>query len=303
MTMGWGDRGNSMWWRAALLVGLLASAAIVRADDDVVEEETPLDAPQFMMADENFDQWIYGGNRNAAAGRKRLDSQLQLRIDEVDRVCGVTPEQKKKLELAGRADIRRFHEQVDEKRKKFQLVKGDQNKIGEFFQEIQPLQLIVRNGPFGQGSFFDKALRKSLTAEQGAKFEKSDRERQTFRYRATVERVVAQLDDALALRAAQRSKLVQLLMDETRPIRRSGQYDTYIVMLQASKVPEEKIREILDEPQWKMFNQQLAQARGLEQFLKSNRLLDDDPAEEGGAAAAGAAQRANPPADTAAKVE
>ena len=47
-------------------------------------------------------------------------------------------------------------------------------------------------------------------------------------------------------------------------------------MYQVSKVDDTKFKAILDDIQWQVFNQQLAQMRGMKQWLEQNGLLFDD---------------------------
>ena len=44
-------------------------------------------------------------------------------------------------------------------------------------------------------------------------------------------------------------------------------------MYQMTRLPEAKIRAILDEPQWRLLARQFMQARGMEPWLKSNGLV------------------------------
>ncbi len=100
-----------------------------------------------------------------------------------------------------------------------------------------------------------------------------------FRYRAVIAGVVARLDDEMSLRAAQRRQLEQLLLDETRPPARFSQYDSMVVLAQAAQLPEEKLKPLFDDLQWKMLKKQFDQARGIEPFLKANGFHpDSDPA-------------------------
>ena len=123
----------------------------------------------WVMTDDQFDQWVFGGPRNSRAGRNKLDSLLTLQVDDVARVCRLSEPQKKKLLLAGRGDIKRFFEKVEEKRKKFDKVKTDQNKIGEIYQELVPLQAVLNSGLFNEGSFYSKTLKTVLSDEEKAK--------------------------------------------------------------------------------------------------------------------------------------
>jgi hypothetical protein len=261
-------------------MAIVGWAGSVQAQDDEVVEDVPAAAPeqQFMVADENFDQWVFGGRGAAGSNQKRFQSMLTVQIEGVERNCSLTEDQKKKLRLAGGADIKRFFERVAVLRKKFDLVKNDQNKFNEFWQDVQPIQAIVNRGTFGEGSYFKKTLKNLLTAEQVAKFESADRERRLFNYKSKVETVVCSLDEVLSLRAEQRQKLVELLTTPSQVPRSFGQesYCQYAVLYQASRIPDEKLKLILDRPQVATVQRILAQARGYGQFLKAGGFVWED---------------------------
>jgi len=259
--------------RVALTLAVLAfvgGSNVAHAQDDVDVEDAPAVEPQqrFVVADKNFDQWVFGGRGNAAAVRKRFDSQLSLQVEELERICGLSEDQKKKLQLAGRGDIKWLFDQVDVLRKKFQLVKNDQSKFNEFWQDVQPFQVVFSQGAFGSGSFFNKTLKNTLTSEQVASFQTADRERRMYQYRSTVEAVIDMLDQIVSFRAEQRQKIVNLLIERKKLPRVFGQYNNYLVLYQASQLPEARLKEFLDEPQVKALNKVFNQMRGSEQFLK-----------------------------------
>src|SRR5208283_5075319 len=199
-----------------------------------VEEEAEANAAAqpargvWVMTDDQFDQWVFGGPRNSKAGRNKLDSLLALQVDDVARMCPLSEVQKKKLLLAGRGDIKRFFDKVEEKRKKFEKVKQDQTKIGEIYQELVPLK---------------------------------------------VELAVAQLDQTVGFRDEQRRRLVELILSETQPPTRFGQYDYYLVMYQAGQIAEAKLKPLFEDRQWALLNRQLNQMRGMQQFLQDQGLL------------------------------
>ena len=226
--------------------------------------------------DETFDQWVFG-SRTPAAARIRLNSLLTLQIEDVDRTCALTPEQKTKLELAGKGDVKHLYDRVAEKKRKFQSVKNDQNKIGNIFQEIQPLQSAFNSGPFDEGSIFFKTITNTLEGVQKTKYEDVLTNKRLFRYRAKVDLTVAFLDNAVGFKADQRKKLSEILLVETKPPRRYGQYDYYVVMWQAAHLPEAKLKPLFDETQWKLLSRQLTQVKGMGQFLKQNGYLEDFP--------------------------
>ncbi|MDB5392036.1 MAG: hypothetical protein JWM11_7682 [Planctomycetaceae bacterium] len=233
--------------------------------------------PQMMWTDDTIDQWIFGSGRNAVQARKRLDTQLTLRIDELDRACGLTEIQKKKLYLAGQGDIKRLFDDMLVIRKKFDKLRNDQNAINQIFQEINPLQNRISAGIFRSESFYQKSVLKTLGPDQAAKLAELDLDRRTFRYHAKILLALTLLDVGVPMRDEQRQQLVKLLQEETRPPKRFGQFDYQVVLLQLSKLPEEKIKPIFDENQWKAMGTQFQQAKGMELYLQQNGILDAGP--------------------------
>ena len=98
---------------------------------------------------------------------------------------------------------------------KFDKVKTDQNKIGEIYQELQPLQMTLNSGLFSEGSIFSKTLKKVLADEQATRYEAMVREKRLFRYRAKVELVVASLDQTVGFQRRPAAGAVELILRET----------------------------------------------------------------------------------------
>ena len=285
--------------RHRFLLRLLLAAAIAacassgaRAQDDLEpEEDAPAPGPaviqppqpaRFVVHDAQFDQWAFGGfggQPNAAAVRARLDSLLTLMIEDVDRTCGLSDAQRAKLRLAGRGDLKRFFDRVEEKRRKFQDRTQNPragNDINAVFQEIRPLQAKLQVGLFGDGSLFAKTIRTILDPKQVAAYEAAVRDKRRFRYRARVESVATMLGNAAGMSTDQRRRFAAVLLEETRPPLSYGQQDYYAVLLQASRVPEAKLRPIFDDAQWRLLRLQLLRARSMEPSLKVNGYIPDD---------------------------
>ncbi len=266
-----------------LLVILFGSASAFAAPDD--GEPPPVAAQannDFNMDESNFDQWVFQGSGNAEAGRKRIDSQLKLKVDELARVCDLTAEQKKKLTLAARGDMKRFFDDVEAVRKKFLAVRKDQNAFQNIWQEISPLQQKQSAGLFGEASLFGKSLRKTLTDEQQAQYRVVVEERRKFRYRATIEASLITLSNTVVLRAEQHNALLKLLVEETQPPHIFGQYDNYFVLYRLANLPVKKIKPLLDDRQWKLMQPQLQQGRGLEMHLAQTGVIDAPKASPAG---------------------
>jgi hypothetical protein len=268
---------------AATLLAIVAAGTSARAQDDDDEEE---DAQQqalvvnnFLMNDAQFDQWVFGnmGVANAATARTKLDSLLTLHVDDMDRTCKLTPVQKKKLLLAGHGDMKRFFDRIEDIRKKFSKNRNDQNQFAQVWQEIQPLRNSFNSGFFDAGdSIFAKAIKATLKPEQSDKHEEVVRERLLYRYWARVDLAMELLNNEVGFTDDQRRHLVKLLHEETRPPRRLGEQDYYVVLYQLSRIPENRIKPVFEDFQWRSLKRQLDQGRGMEFFLKQNGFVAGD---------------------------
>jgi hypothetical protein len=270
----------------AALLAIIGGATSARAQDDE-EEEAPAPAAvnrmnAFVVNDFQFDQWVFGnmGMANAALARNKLDSLLTLNVEDIERTCGLTPVQKKKLLLAGRGDIKRFFDRIDEVRKKYTNTNNKnnnfQNQFQQVWQEIQPLRNTYNSGFFGADSIYAKAIRATLTPEQAEKHEEVLRDRTLYRYWARVDLAMELLNNQVGFTDDQRRQLVQLLHEETKPPRKLGQNDYYVVLYQLSRIPEAKLRPVFEDVQWRLLKRQLDQSRGMEMFLKQNGFVPGD---------------------------
>lgn len=243
------------------------------APDDVEPVDQVQAQGEFNIDESNFDQWIFQGNGNAANGKARLVTRLNLQLAEIDRLCGLTTEQKEKLQLAARGDTKRFFDEVEVVRQKFLAVRHDQNAFGQIWQDIQPLQRRVSLGLHGETSIFHKALRRTLNDEQMERYQNLLDERRKYRYRASIEVALTSIEHSVPLKHSQHEAIVKLMLDETPTPLAFGQYDQYLILHQLSKLGETRVKPLLDERQWKLMSVNFDQARGMEQFLIQQGLL------------------------------
>lgn len=251
---------------------------VVEAEAEADDEAQPQNPNEQIFGPEVLDQWLFQ-NGSEQVVRKNLESQLTLRTADVDRVSHLTELQRKKLLLAGRSEVKRLFDQVDERRRKFQRDRRDQRRVNQLWQEIQPLRLALTGGHFGDASLFDKIVRKTLTSEQLPPYLQQVEARRQFRHRARLEMIILGLDKEVPLRAEQREKFLAVLQ-EIPPVN-PGPYEPYALMYVAAQLPEERFRKILDDVQWKALAARFEQSRNMGQWLKqSGALSTDDPLEE-----------------------
>jgi hypothetical protein len=267
-------------WIALLAALALVSPARAQQPDD--DEDDPKDNKadnmrgQVVFADENFDQWIFQDGSGVFNPRRRLDQLLALRLDDIDRACRLTREQRRKLELTARGDVKRFFVLYEKVKRKFQLVKNDQQKMQEIWRDINPLQSMMQSGMFDDDSLLVKSLHNTLTPEQFARYDAASRDRRMARHRAHVELGVLVLEQNMPLREDQRRELITQLTKLTRPSRSGTASGYYVLMYQMSQLPEEKLKTLFDDGQWKVMSKQINQFKQWGVWLRQSGQLDLD---------------------------
>jgi hypothetical protein len=263
---------------AALVISAaLVNSAIVHAQPAPAVRAVPVQ----VWPDAQFEQWVFQQDRTAEQARRRFESSLPLHIDEIDRVCQVTPDQKKKLYLMGRGDIKRLFDRYENVKHQFNLHNNDINRLNEIQQQITPLRFALQGGLFDEHSLLAKSIRHTLTDEQYARYDATARDRRAYRHRAQIELAVRILEESVPLRDAQRRELIALLTKETKPIRTTYGYDIYVMMDRLGRIPDEKIKSLFSNPQWKVLERVVNQYKGIVPNLRRNGMLldEDDDAE------------------------
>ena len=227
---------------------------------------------QFRMDENQFNQWLFNGTNGGGIDE---DSEVVLSVEAVDRACHLSQEQKDKLNLAGSGDFARFKYEVDQLRTEMVGKSYDQNEINKLYQKIQPLNTRYQAGLLGETSLFAKVLHNLLNPEQREEYEAAELERRQARHNAKVRLFVAMFEQNCPLTSKQRDSLVDLLLTDTKPAKRQSQYDWYVVIVQAAKIPDKKLKPILDKSQLQVLKQLTQQGRGMEQHLKTIGVLPD----------------------------
>jgi hypothetical protein len=247
---------------ALLLAMLLASLAATAARSQ-----------EFTLSEQQFNSWLT--NRNEPPERIN-ESQLVMLINSVDRVCRLTPEQKKKLNLAGQGDVDRFGGELQQLREKLVGKTFDQNEMGNVYQQISPYRERLQAGLLGEGSLFERVLSRTLNAEQLERYEQEESQRRSLRYAAKVRLYVATLEHSIPMTDSQRQFMVHWLLKNSRPPRRFGQGDLYYTMYQASKIPTDELAEVFNEAQMKVLKPAMRQGEGYGSYVQQQGMLSDE---------------------------
>ena len=85
--------------------------------------------------------------------------------------------------------------------------------------------------------------------------------------------VLSNLENSIVLRADQRQRLVKLVLDETEPPKKFGQYDFYVVLFQLARLEDEKVKPILEDAQRQSLKKFCNRYQGLERMLRTQGYL------------------------------
>jgi hypothetical protein len=221
--------------------------------------------------------------------RERLERRLAWEIKRLDQSYGLTAEQKKKLEIAGRGDIKRLFERIRAREETLRRARENSTRS----DDLAELALAIRQTPglttdipqklFVEGSIFSKTLKKTFRSEQREKYEKAQRD---F-YRSRVEWAVASGVEVLRLSDDQSRRLVARIVEETRPLGRYGPYDFQAVMIQASRLPENTLKPIFDDRQWRRLLAGFEEVKRFEDAIVAGGYLPEEADRPAGNAAGG----------------
>jgi hypothetical protein len=233
-----------------------------------------LPPPGVAITDEPFEHSLFDRVGGADRARARLEARLAWEIRRIDQVYGLSPEQKHKLEVAGRGDIKRLFDDVRKQQERLDSARGDVLHDRAILKGLKPLR-VDAHLLFIDGSLFAKTLKTTLSPVQRARYEK---DRRDF-YRGRVEWAVSFLEKRLRLSQDQRDRFAALIVAESHPLRRYGESDFSAILFQASQLPEGKIRPIFDEDQWLLLAGQFQDVKRMERDLIADGYLPENQPE------------------------
>jgi hypothetical protein len=279
---------------AALAAALVASffglmdAARAQGEEELIDEANANRAKEVQVVrvwqlaiQQNI--WSAFGNEFGTMNeaRDKLNAILTERIEEVERSCPLTEPQRKKLLVAGKGEIKRFLDRLDALRPRYEngAVEIGDSHGGDSIHNLQT----ERRGLLSDGSLFGKTLARTLSQEQFVRYKTDRLNRSRFPYGEAVYQAARKLQTSLSLSMDQRQRLEKLLLEETRAPKKIGRNSVYsLVIFQASRIPEARLKPIFTEAQWQLVNQQMAAWRwgnGEALFEESGYVFADKPAE------------------------
>ncbi len=258
----------------AVALALITSFSLqpARGEDDWDAQGRPREVTPDMQRAANMEinviQQICGGLDQAQA-KKKVESQLAMRVGALERAGGLSKKQAEILRVAGNEDAQRFLRELDDFRQKYRGLNWNDRKFQEeVYPKMLELQSRFNGGLFADGSLFQKVLRGLARDEPAAPYMKEELDRRQSRFHAMIEMTVVRFENGVSMTESQRQKFLKLLFDELKPPHNFGRRTEYVVFYQMSKIDEAKIRPIFDDAQWRTLSMWLRNAKEMERQLK-----------------------------------
>jgi hypothetical protein len=128
--------------------------------DGRVRRVMNVDMKAAVLERENLDRWIFGVRIPEAERFNHLDDRLFVKVQAASRIHKLTESQRAKLRVAGKGDIKRFLDQVEDERASFEIDRMSLKTGLAALRRLKPLSDVYDKGPFGDGSLFAKTLRR-----------------------------------------------------------------------------------------------------------------------------------------------
>jgi hypothetical protein len=299
---------------AAVVVALVAAAA--RAEDDGVRAEGVAGERQgeqdgnVVDLEANFDSnvfeqtgagWVirhnagpfaHGGlafSRDGEAGSPavaRVRAMGRARLERLDRACGLAAGQRRRLELALEADIRRCVVEIEEVRRSYAGVtvnmreRDGQQTWSRFQQDVQRCRRRLLT-LFDDSSLYAESLATVLDDEQQAALAAELAARRAFHWRSLVATAMLRLDDTLALTHDQHAEIERLLLEQEPPLRldaptkeRNEQAEQMLVFMVLAEADHKPLKAVVGDERWKTLLTLLNQGRSMRSWIEGQGLLD-----------------------------
>jgi hypothetical protein len=138
--------------------------------DDADELGQPMNGqrppgPRFLVPSSYFDDLIFG-NRKEGDVRDRLLAVLKQRIKYLKDGYALSPAQEQKLLLAGKGDLKRLFDEVEDARSLFEQARTDEDRLRAFLQDVAMLRFRLSANLFDGQSLFTKAFLKMRSEKQ-----------------------------------------------------------------------------------------------------------------------------------------
>lgn len=234
-------------------------------------------AQERLIGLDQFNGWIFSRMQNEQKARDTFYSRIDLEIERLDLVASLTDDEKAKIRLAGKGDVKRFFDDVREARREFlELGNVNQNQMNEAYQLASALAQRINSGLFDNNSLLKKVAATAPDPEHAQRIRKRNQRRRKLQTEFAIKAYVAILGRTIPFTSDQRDQLVVLIGKNVDLAHPNGPYVTQLISYRLSELPDGELQELFDENQWNAFKNTLAQAKAMKAMLKQQGLIDDE---------------------------
>lgn len=201
------------------------------------------------------EQLVFREYGYANDARRKLGRFLADEVDEIDRACSLSPEQKGKLMLAGRGDIKRFFDKysalkvdpliIDQSETFVERHRARElrfSEYGELARRTACLWTILQGNLHGSGSLLSRSTASALDQRQLSRYQKLIRSRLNANHEATIQNLIRALERNEPLSDFRREQLAALLRKEIKPSNNDGPFGLYYLLIELGRLPQEKLQ-------------------------------------------------------------
>lgn len=206
------------------------------------------------FSEDSFDKATFSQLALLQARQECLDS-LNLRLQRIDEATKLAAADRDKLRLAGGLDIHRFFADYNSFKREipFGNIARDQwQKLSmESRKAAKPFTQQFLSGLHGDGSLWDRVLRRVAKAEQLEAIEEIDRQAALVEYEKQIDAALLVVGRQVALTVERRDEIKALLLAETTPPTLFGTslMPLYFVLARMGQV-ESSLRKMFNEQDW-----------------------------------------------------
>jgi hypothetical protein len=153
----------------ALTLEIPSQAASDEENDDQVPAQPVMrfNLNTAVLERDNFDRWLFPNDLSDWAREKHLTNLLDTKIDLITSAHKLNDSQRAKLRLAGRGDIKRFFDEVQQRRDEFEIERKNFKTGLASLHRLDEVSSRYRIGPFGDESLLAKTLHKINNDRKG----------------------------------------------------------------------------------------------------------------------------------------
>lgn len=214
---------------------------------------------------------VYGST--ADQGQQEIYRRLGVKVYELTTEYELSPDQQKKLKLAGELEAKQLFFETDQLARAYDAAKRPADR--EVALDAATTLYNRRLALFGPASFLAKVVTRTVTEEQQQRHAIVLKERVQLRHRSNVEGAIRDLERRVVLQIPQHEALVELLLNEIPLPEAVHEFDESLVKYQFSQLPQQKMQTIFDAEQWITVRELFEEFQQLKPLLVQHALLSD----------------------------